>query len=224
MLKPFLTDHLAIREWLATYCAIAREIVISPEGLVSVNGPVSFNTLAHDELTHFAVQFDVVDSFSCSACRKLTSLVGSPRIVNRSFFCSHCFELETLEGAPQFVGGYFSFSYCQKLKSLEGSPFHISGVLDCRDNPRPLSLSGFNVPNGRLRFTAVKKPEPEVVKRLLQLRVELITNQRTNWISIVNDYHKSGDLLTAIAQFETYYKVPFASIMEPPLLLVVPEL
>lgn len=61
---------------------------------------------------------------------ELTSLVGSPAIVNGEFNCSWNF-LETLEGAPRRVGAFL----CQfnLIQNLKGSPEQVEGDFVCRD-------------------------------------------------------------------------------------------
>lgn len=68
---------------------------------------------------------------------------------------------------------------------------------------------------GDIAFTEMKKQTPLVVYQLLQQKLRLDTSLNAEWIYIVNDYHESGDLLTAIAQFEKHFDVPFADFTIP---------
>ena len=63
---------------------------------------------------------------------ELTSLVGSPNIVNGNFICSST-PLETLKGAPRTVIGSFDCS-ATKITSLEGGPEEIDGDFWCTSN------------------------------------------------------------------------------------------
>ena len=95
----------------------------------------------------------VTGNFDCSLCA-LTSLKGSPEIVNGAFNCSNN-KLTNLEGSPKRVGGNF---YClfNIIPSLEGSPDYIGADFYCtnRDGLRITSLKGLNVVKGDLAINA----------------------------------------------------------------------
>ena len=63
---------------------------------------------------------------------ELTSLVGSPKIVNGNFICSDT-PLKTLKGAPRTIVGSFDCS-TTKITSLEGGPEEIDGDFWCASN------------------------------------------------------------------------------------------
>lgn len=181
----------------------------------------------------------VSGNFSCKACFNLMDLVGSPTSIGRSFYCSDCHHLETLIGAPTQVGDHFDCSGCQNLLRLSGSPLTVGGNFSCdtcrslssldgvspyiggdlfaRDCPFLTRLSGLNTLKGYVCFNEGITPEAAVVANLLRQRARLIAKQHAKWISIVNDYHHSGDLLVAIAAFEKYFKVPFAQVDPTPM-------
>ena len=73
----------------------------------------------------------VVDGdFNCSQT-DITSLKGCPEEVGGSFGCSYI-DITSLEGCPKKVGGYF---YCQytKITSLKGSPRVVGKTFYCAD-------------------------------------------------------------------------------------------
>ena len=70
-------------------------------------------------------------NFSCSYCKNLESLEGSPETVNSYFSCSVCNNLKSLEGSPETVNGNFSCSECSNLTSLEGSTKTVGGDFYC---------------------------------------------------------------------------------------------
>ena len=62
---------------------------------------------------------------------KITSLEGSPRVVNRGFDCSFR-DVTSLEGGPQIVNYIFSCSHT-KITSLKGAPVEVKEYFDCSD-------------------------------------------------------------------------------------------
>lgn len=245
MTPIFLTDHAEIREWLAKNCGISGEVTIDSDGQVSVTGSVFVNYQAKPTRPHFDVQFARVDGlFDCSEC-SFTSLHGAPHYVGIDFNCNACSNLTSLDGAPLFVGGDFTCTDCASLVSLEGAPAHVKGSFDCYDCPKlrtlagapkivgdcfycshcsnldEHALAGLGQVKGHLGFNRLVKPTAAAVRNLFRHQTKLETLQKTKWISIVNDYHESGDLLTAIAQFEKYFKEPFALRYTPE---AVPEI
>jgi len=69
---------------------------------------------------------------------KLTSLEGSPKVVNGYFDCNRN-DLVTLEGAPETVNSFFRCSE-NKLTSLKGGPKVVNGTYSCSDNIKLISL------------------------------------------------------------------------------------
>jgi hypothetical protein len=94
-----------------------------------INGAVQLRNISY--IPKFFKNIIIDGGFYC-AYNNLTSLVGSPRIVNDFFYCTNN-QLTTLEGAPQEVGGYFDCSY-NNLTSLVGAPKNIKGSFYCWSN------------------------------------------------------------------------------------------
>jgi hypothetical protein len=67
-------------------------------------------------------------TFDCSN-KMLTSLEGSPAIIDGDFHC-YFSQLESLKGGPRMVGGNF-FCFSSSLTSLEGAPECVSDEFDC---------------------------------------------------------------------------------------------
>lgn len=205
----FLTDLSEIREWLDAYCNITDTITINSDGLVSVDGPVHFNYVAERSISRLMVQFDRVSGdFMFLRSQRLTTLAGSPRHVGGHCYFAGAHLLDSLIGAPTSVGGDFYCSHSSRITTLAGVPSYVGGRLDCL-GCNLHTIDDLSIIKGSCAFTRSIKPQAATVLRLLQQRIQLVTPQRAKWISIVNDYYESGDLLTAIAQFEKYYKVPF---------------
>jgi hypothetical protein len=72
----------------------------------------------------------VYGNFNCSS-NSLTSLKGSPRIVEGTFDCSNN-RLTSLKDGPETVGYYLCYS--NKLTSLIGSPKEVGDTFDCNYN------------------------------------------------------------------------------------------
>lgn len=199
----FLTDHTKIREWLETYCVIDGEVTISDAGLVSVIGDVRFIAAKKKHLTHFAVQFDTVSgSFSCRSSPRLQSLAGAPTTVGYTFDCSDCSDLASLQGAPDTVGCNFECSFCSVLQNLVGSPRWVGG--DYWVGSRRLrTIDGVSAIGGMLRFSEEMQFTADMVRSLLlhRIKVGYASNR------LVYNYYETGDLLTAIAQFEAHFGV-----------------
>lgn len=70
-------------------------------------------------------------SFDCYR-RGLTSLKGSPQVVDGNFDC-HRNYLTSLEGAPQEVGGDFDCYENEQLVTLKGAPRVVGNSFDCDD-------------------------------------------------------------------------------------------
>jgi len=81
---------------------------------------------------------EVTGYFNCSN-NKLTSLEGSPIIVNGDFYCFNN-KLTSLEGSPIIVNGDF-YCFNNKLTSLEGAPTTVNENFHCSDNML-ISLEG----------------------------------------------------------------------------------
>lgn len=248
--NQFLTDHTAIREWMDKYFTFTQDFTISADGRVSTAGDVEVtrDPFRRSLIRSLQVEFaDVGGNFDCSNCEKLASLEGSPTTVGGNFNCSGCTELVTLRGAPQTVAGGFSCGSCASLTTLVGGPVAVQCSFMCTLCPNLLtldgcsafiggslfynrgignhdikSLTGIQTVTSHVHFTQVRKPDAVAVRNLLKSRVKLITEQKAKWISIVNDYHENGDLLTAISQFEKYFKVPFSPQMVDS--VAIPEL
>jgi len=117
---------------------------------IDVNGDVN---LYGKGLTKLPIKFrNVYGNFDISN-NKLTSLIGSPKMISSYFDCRfnkltslegcvevvgdsfNCFsnKLTSLEGGPKIVGGDF---YCttNKLTSLKGSPEKVGGDFYCSNN------------------------------------------------------------------------------------------
>jgi hypothetical protein len=101
---------------------------INSDGSIDVGGDVDFNWT---KLELLPLKFNYVsgnfESISCG----LTSLVGSPRVINGGF---NIFgnEITSLLGCPSVIGGHF---HCRSniLTSLEGIPKEVGGF-NCTHN------------------------------------------------------------------------------------------
>lgn len=173
----------------------------------------------------------VLGSYSCNGCPLLTSLAHAPTRVDGDFDCYNCISLRTLDGAPRIVGGDFTCNSCPLLKDLQGGPTEVYTNYHCQRCPSLTSLKGAPV-KGVLSFHCENCLALESLEGLPQLEEWLhvqpldfgandiryfLLNRHTvktrqiqyECLAIVNNYHKSGDLLTAIAQFEAYFNEPF---------------
>ena len=104
---------------------------------------------------------EIMGSFTCEKCKKLTSLEGAPKKCY-NFYCSECTELislegapsecnwfdcpkctglRSLEGAPQTVGNFYCRG-CNELKTLKGAPQRVDVWLDCSKCTELRSLEG----------------------------------------------------------------------------------
>lgn len=208
--QQFLTDPTAVTTWLMDHCNVYGSATVAEDGVVSVEGSVVIKNTALNGLNTFGIQFGTVTGdFDCSHCANLKSLKGSPQRVGGNFSCNNCYNLPRLAGAPRSVGGFFDCRFCWCITSTRGISSHIGSHLDCSIGVKLVDLTDLPpLPEGLLT-SDLRKQTAEVVRKLIQNKTELKTPMKSKWISIVNDYHASGDLLTAIAQFEKYYKVPF---------------
>lgn len=80
--------------------------------------------------------------FTCSQCKGVISLEGSPREVNGYFSCRDCPKLKSLKGGPEKVKGYFDCFNCESLESLEGCPKIVTQKFDCGNCTSLKSLKG----------------------------------------------------------------------------------
>jgi hypothetical protein len=91
-------------------------------------GDVSINI---NKIPLWFKDIEIDGSFFCDT-RNLTTLEGSPQIVNGNFSCSYN-KLTTLEGCPQIVNSSF---YCSSnnLTTLEYCPKYVGISFWCRNN------------------------------------------------------------------------------------------
>ena len=110
-------------------------------------------------------------NFVCSG-NQLTTLEGSPRVVEGNFYCRNN-QLRTLEGAPREVGEVF---YCSRnpLISLEGAPEVIEWQFFFKNTYFGYTLESF--------LNEIDRSEPDEISLLLTHRfftVEVIQEQIT---------------------------------------------
>lgn len=97
--------------------------------------------LGASQLTHFPIQFGVIeDDFHCSE-NQLTSLHGAPQVVYGDFM-AYQNQLKTIAYAPHLVHGSFDCSHNQLL-SLKGSPKKVGQNYNC-DHNQLISLEGIS--------------------------------------------------------------------------------
>lgn len=237
----FLTDQLLIKQWLSENCRFDGPYTIAKNGEVEVDGSMVLTRHGRTTLKRFMVQFSRVSGdFNCEDCLTLESLEGSPRTLGGELNCANCCRLKTLQGAPDIVHGNVTLVGCN-LTNLEGCPQYIGGWLDCQECMDLKSLAGIGRVVGTVTFERLQEaPTAEAIRSILLNKLHMVecifvemyrdTKRPTpeydnEWLYIINDYATSGDTLTAIAQFEDYYKVPFTGIMDTtPTPMVVPEL
>ena len=113
------------------------------DGVVDVKGTIRLTNRNAEFLTNGAFQFGTVSGgVSYFKCRKLKSLLGSPKKVEKGFYCYSCTSLVSLEGAPREVGADFSCIDCESLVSLAGAPEKVGRDFDCGVCPKLTSLEG----------------------------------------------------------------------------------
>lgn len=160
-----------------------------------------------------------------------TTLEGAPSFVGGDFNCRSSSLLTSLQGAPETVNGSFTCYECVQLSSLVGAPVSIAGDFSCSGCPLLRDLSGLMRTRiaGEIFIDTRAKQKAAVVRAFMQngLRFNNFSNvvHRSKWRHILNSYQESGDLLTAIAQFEDYFKEPYmlaTPTVDP--VLVVPAL
>lgn len=227
---PFLTDSTQIMAWLKKYCKIEGTIAIAADGQVTIHGDIVFRG-AHPLFSRLEVCFaEVTGDFHCTGCPYLTTLrgapahvggyfdcsdcpcldnlAGAPRFVGDWFMCRNC-EIRSLEGAPSHVNGNFRCEYCHYLVNLQGAPAYVGGSFQCTNCASLTSIKGLGVAKNGLRVSEISEPKPEIVRHFLLNRMSVNPAVDAPWISIVNDYHRSGDLFTAVDRFEKRYNIPF---------------
>ena len=108
---------------------ISRSIK-NPDGSIDVDGPVELTDLKLEKLP---LKFNKIHDgwFDC-AHNKLTTLEGSPNIVEGSFYCSDN-QLTNLNGGPIDIKVIFDCS-TNNLTSLEGCPTRVGWKFECGDN------------------------------------------------------------------------------------------
>lgn len=232
---PFLTAKPDIELWLASYCRIDGTYDINDKGHVTVTGSVGFKASKRDSVYDIRVRFTTVSGeFDCHDCPNLRSLQGAPDDVGADFSCTFCLSLNDLQGGPKTVGGTYYAGHCDltslrgaptavlnggfhceanRLTDLEGAPHIVNGIFDCTHCNKLETLYG--APGSEIVCNTLSPQSAETVKALLQRRARVVYRDglgTAHWLLIVNDYHQSGDLLTAIAQFEDLFKVPYVSV------------
>ena len=148
--KELFTTHLEIdygtKEGIEKFCEIiglsswteVNSYKIRDNLVVDTNGTVD---LSEKKLSKIPVKFgEVTGSFICHS-NLLTSLEGSPDIVDKIFNCSNNPYLTSLKGSPEKIGGSFDCRNNPKLASLEGGP-KIVDIIDCSENKSLTSLKG----------------------------------------------------------------------------------
>ena len=94
---------------------------------------------------------EIMGSFTCEKCKKLTSLKGSPKKCDL-FNCTKCTGLRSLEGAPNECYDFYC-SECTGLRSLGGAPSKC-GWFYCSRCTGLISLEG--APNECVWFNCSK--------------------------------------------------------------------
>ena len=108
-----------------------KNYTINNDGSIDVKYVVN---LIFMDLTKLPIKFNKVNgNFRCSN-NQLTSLEGSPKIVNGYYFDCSNNNLKSLKGCPEIVDGTF---YCHnnEISSFEHFPKHITGHFLCDKNP-----------------------------------------------------------------------------------------
>lgn len=110
---------------------------INTDGTIDVYGNVK---ICHTNLHKLPLKFGKVHGdFICST-NQLTTLKGTPKIINGNFNC-YGNKLSNLKYCPVEVGGHF-FAHQNNLISLEGSPKIINGNFTCFLNNLTSLLGG----------------------------------------------------------------------------------
>ena len=137
-----MVDEQKILKKLYKYFWLSETPTVDPQtGQVSVMGDVFMER----QSPRIPVQFHHVSGkFHCQDMG-LTSLVGSPRIVDHDFQCQKN-QLTSLKGAPDHVGKDF-WCHENKLTNLVHMPSHVGGDFWCIRNPL-ISLDGWDSPMG----------------------------------------------------------------------------
>ena len=92
----------------------------------------------------------------------LTSLEGSPKVINGNFFCYNN-QLTSLEGSPEVINGSF-FCYNNQLTSLTGSPEVIEGHFACEHNPNKNLTIEYQI-----RKENPNLPDDEIFSKMMEL-------------------------------------------------------
>ena len=117
--------RFVVEEYIRVNYTINGELIfenIDGVYIVNCDGNVKVKNLKIEKLTEGFVWGIVKGDFSCSWCKNLKTLEGSPKEVGGGVYCSFCTKLESLEGSPEKVGGFFDCSECDNLKTLKGAP------------------------------------------------------------------------------------------------------
>lgn len=85
---------------------------------------------------------DIKGDFSCKNNQHITSLEGSPKIVNGIFEITNCGGIKNLIGGPIKAEDY-RCDMCDNLESLEGAPQHTVYIFTCSNCPKLKDLIGF---------------------------------------------------------------------------------
>jgi hypothetical protein len=123
-----MVDKKKIERLLKTYFS-SMEFTIDPDGYVNVIGNCVLDKYVKSlpvKFRHVSGEFDCFNS-------GLTTLIGSPDVVEGNFICSHN-QLTSLEGAPQSIGAYFN---CRGnvLTSLDGLSESFKGKIFLNYDP-----------------------------------------------------------------------------------------
>ena len=110
---------------------------INPDGSIDVNGNVNLSTF---NLTELPLTFNYVSGYFICSNNYLTSLKGSPRIIEHNFSCTNN-NITSLIDGPDSVGGGFYYCNNNNLESLLGSPI-TNERFECFGNPLK-SLDGY---------------------------------------------------------------------------------
>ena len=163
------------------------DYTINNDGSVDVNGDVY---LKHNGLTELPLVFNKVSGYFDCSYNELSSLYGSPRIVD-DFDCSNN-SLINLEGSPDVVTGIFicsdnnltslngcprnigrSFSCASNyIKTLKGGPDRINGYLNIKENELT-SLEGIPLGIDRISFAYNHKLPQDILLPYNKLDKEL---------------------------------------------------
>jgi hypothetical protein len=123
-------DQTEIEGLLKEYFDIKGAPTINPDGTVDIEGNCFLKQ--DKKVNQLPVKFGKINgNFYCSY-NNLTSLVGTPNLVDGDFDCA-ANRLITLDGGPKSVGGYFS-CYSNQLTSLEGAPQSVGSNFNCIRN------------------------------------------------------------------------------------------